>query len=96
MDITPPATVKMGPPTHSSPEMDHSGGLTNGTYADQVHAQGGPVGGLSAAAAASSQQPKVVQTAFIHKLYTYVCGILEVTYLLTFGSVCWKTPVYKS
>lgn len=70
MDITPPASVKMGPPSHSSPEMDHSGGMTNGAYADPNHTQGGTAGGLSAAAAASSQQPKVVQTAFIHKLYT--------------------------
>lgn len=70
MDITPPASVKMGPPSHSSPEMDHTGGVTNGAYADPNHTQGGTAGGLSAAAAASSQQPKVVQTAFIHKLYT--------------------------
>lgn len=70
MDITPPASVAMGPPVHSSPEMDHVGGMSNGTYAETLHAHNGPVAnGLSAAAAASSQQPKVVQTAFIHKLY---------------------------
>lgn len=72
MDITPPSSVAMGPPIHSSPEMDHPGGMSNGTYPDSVHSQNGPVGnGLSAAAATSSQQPKVVQTAFIHKLYKY-------------------------
>lgn len=67
MDITPPASVAMGPPIHSSPEMDHNGGMTNGTYSDTIHNPNG--NGLSAAAATSSQQPKVVQTAFIHKLY---------------------------
>lgn len=72
MDITPPSSVAMGPPVHSSPEMDHPRGMSNGTYADSIHSQNGPMGnGLSAAAATSSQQPKVVQTAFIHKLYKY-------------------------
>ena len=69
MDVTPSAATTMGPPVHSSPEMDHSGNA-NGTFGDLTHAQVGPTAnGLSAAAAASSQQPKVVQTAFIHKLY---------------------------
>lgn len=72
MEITPPASVAMGPPIHSSPEMDHSGGITNGTYVDSAHQNGSMTNGLSAAAATSSQQPKVVQTAFIHKLYKYV------------------------
>lgn len=68
MDITPPASAAMGPPVHSSPETDHPGGMSNGTYGDAAHTNGG-MNGLSAAAATSSQQPKVVQTAFIHKLY---------------------------
>ena len=72
MDLTPPASATMGPPIHSSPEMDHPGN-TNGTFAEATHAQIAPIAnGLSAAAATSSQQPKVVQTAFIHKLYKYV------------------------
>lgn len=75
MDISPPSSAAMGPPINSSPEMDHTGGMSNGTYGDTIH-QNGPNGsmtnGLSAAAATSSQQPKVVQTAFIHKLYKYV------------------------
>lgn len=59
----------MGPP-NSSPELDHSGGPVNGVYGDAFHGHGGAgLNGLSAAAATSSQQPKVVQTAFIHKLY---------------------------
>lgn len=63
MEITPPTTGKMGPPAHSSPDMDlHAPPLGNGD-ANQDHNT------LSAAAATQSQQPKVVQTAFIHKLY---------------------------
>ncbi|KAI4127898.1 MAG: hypothetical protein LQ338_002983 [Usnochroma carphineum] len=67
MDLTPPAAPPMGPP-NSSPEMDHASGPANGTYGETSHSALA-ANGLSAAAAASSQQPKVVQTAFIHKLY---------------------------
>lgn len=63
MEITPPMTGKMGPPAHSSPDMDlHAPPLGNGDASQGRNA-------LSAAAATHSQQPKVVQTAFIHKLY---------------------------
>ena len=69
MDMTPPTSASMGPPVHSSPEMDQVGGV-NGAFGEVVHGQVAPAAnGLSAAAATSSQQPKVVQTAFIHKLY---------------------------
>ncbi|MCJ1277632.1 hypothetical protein MMC21_005446 [Puttea exsequens] len=69
MDVTPPGTA-MGPPGHtSSPENDPLASQ-NGTNGDAPHVQNGPISnGMSAAAVASSQQPKVVQTAFIHKLY---------------------------
>ena len=70
MDMTPTASASMGPPGHSSPEMDSAGPLSNGNYVEATHMQNGTTGnGMSAAAATSSQQPKVVQTAFIHKLY---------------------------
>lgn len=72
MDMTPTASVAMGPPGHSSPEMETAGPLSNGNYGEAPHMQNGNIGnGMSAAAATSSQQPKVVQTAFIHKLYKY-------------------------
>lgn len=76
MDLTPPASTPMGPP-NSSPEMDHPSGPVNGIYGEASQGHGGPgMNGLSAAAATSSQQPKVVQTAFIHKLYKYVIDVL--------------------
>ena len=72
MDMTPTASAVMGPPGHSSPEMDSTGPLGNGNYGEVTHMQNGATSnGMSAAAATSSQQPKVVQTAFIHKLYKY-------------------------
>ena len=70
MDLS--TTAVMGPPVHSSPETDHSTGIPNGIYAEASHPPNGATGnGVSAAAATASQQPKVVQTAFIHKLYKY-------------------------
>ena len=87
MDLTPPASTSMGPP-NSSPEMDQTGGPVNGMYGDGLHAHGGPgVNGLSAAAATSSQQPKVVQTAFIHKLYKYACSNRRLSGRLTCRSM---------
>lgn len=79
MDVTSPASSTMGPPGHSSPDIEHMG--TNGIYGEATQVQNGPTAnGLSAAAATSSQQPKVVQTAFIHKLYKLVIprSILEI------------------
>ncbi|KKY24442.1 putative flocculation suppression protein [Phaeomoniella chlamydospora] len=71
MDITSPTTA-MGPPIiNSSPEMGH--GATNGGANGSDPSQGSnasPSQNLGAAAAAAAAQgPKVVQTAFIHKLY---------------------------
>lgn len=69
MDVTPPTTASMAPPSRTSPDND-----TNGTDhnmgqgpMDQSGSLAGP--NAAAAAAAGAQQPKVVQTAFIHKLY---------------------------
>ncbi|PSN72012.1 hypothetical protein BS50DRAFT_241101 [Corynespora cassiicola Philippines] len=72
MDITPTSAPSMGPPVLSS-----SGAERNGTNQNQNQSAGGdnessgangnPAPAVGAAAAA--QQPKVVQTAFIHKLY---------------------------
>jgi hypothetical protein len=66
MDIT-PTSASMPPPNHSSPQSDKgSEKKLNGdseNMADDVANQ--PTG----AAAAANQPTKVVQTAFIHKLY---------------------------
>jgi hypothetical protein len=70
MDITPPSSVAAGGiPIHSSPDSDRTGAInSNGAEVGITsNPQNSAVG-----AAAAAQQPKVVQTAFIHKLYKYV------------------------
>ena len=69
MDITPTASNSMAPPVNSSPEVDpHI--LPNGSGGEFSGSQNAAHGSaLTAAAATSSQQPKMVNTAFIHKLY---------------------------
>ena len=84
MEVTPTPSTSMGPPMNSSPEVD-SHPLANGGTAEfisgQVAAQGNA---LTAAAATSSQQPKMVNTAFIHKLYKYVFSECRgLTWILT-------------
>jgi hypothetical protein len=64
MDITPTSTSSMGPPTINCPSSDR-----NGTDSGNTSPNGGAASAVGAAAAAASQQPKLVQTAFIHKLY---------------------------
>ncbi|KAH0542196.1 hypothetical protein FGG08_003417 [Glutinoglossum americanum] len=75
MDVTPTVTATMGPPVHNSPDIDQGNATTNATSgsAEPVNMNNSSSGfGLGAAAAAATQQPKVVQTAFIHKLYNDV------------------------
>lgn len=69
MDVTTP-TATMGPPARTSEESD-SNGIGEHTGAGDQPAGGSLASGpnAAAAAAAGAQQPKVVQTAFIHKLY---------------------------
>jgi hypothetical protein len=68
MEVTPPATATMGPPLRTSEENDANGTQEHMVMADQHSVS--PAGpNAAAAAAAGAQQPKVVQTAFIHKLY---------------------------
>ena len=68
MDVTPPVSATMAPPMRTS-EDD-----ANGTHDHMGMGDPQNIGSLAgpnaaAAAAAGAQQPKVVQTAFIHKLY---------------------------
>ncbi|KAI9742493.1 MAG: hypothetical protein M1818_004027 [Claussenomyces sp. TS43310] len=67
MDVTSPKIATMGPPARNSPEADANGAREH-SMGD--HGTLGSIGPNAAAAAqAGSQAPKVVQTAFIHKLY---------------------------
>ena len=86
MDTTPPNSATMAPPQTSSPEAEMEDRDTNGNAQggggassnEQAPTTNGANGAtLSAAAATSAQQPKVVQTAFIHKLYKYVRVLVE-------------------
>ncbi|RAL61730.1 hypothetical protein DID88_002798 [Monilinia fructigena] len=70
MDVTSPGTVIMGPPSITSPDNEANGIQDHMIGGDQPIS--GSLGTPSAAAAAAAGgigQPKVVQTAFIHKLY---------------------------
>lgn len=71
MDITPSAAPSMGPPVINSPAVERNGtNQTTTTETDGAATNG--TSGPAVGAAAAAQQPKVVQTAFIHKLYKYV------------------------
>ena len=96
MDVTPTMSRSMGPPMHSSPEVDPHALMSNGEPSDLSHNQSAVVtGALSAAAATSSQQPKVVQTAFIHKLYRYVRSMRGISIVLICFLVCWRILAFK-
>lgn len=79
MDVSQPPTGSMGPPaTSSPPHAERSGEQSQGAQNEQNHGQnqqhssvngGGSGASQPVGAAAAAQQPKVVQTAFIHKLY---------------------------
>ncbi len=90
MDVSqPPQVAPMGPP-QSSPNGERQSEQNQAEHQGQ-NGQNGASGQLVGAAAAA-QQPKVVQTAFIHKLYK------SVSHLITFHAakadrtaVCWRT-----
>ncbi|KAI9373968.1 HSF-type DNA-binding-domain-containing protein [Aspergillus egyptiacus] len=75
MEVTPPtsaATTGTARPVHSTPESDRAGANTTTTSNGSLET--GNLNNHAAhnqaiGAAAAAQQPKVVQTAFIHKLY---------------------------
>ncbi|KAL4965373.1 HSF-type DNA-binding-domain-containing protein [Aspergillus stella-maris] len=75
MEVTPPpsaAAAGAARPVHSTPDGDRTGANTTATSNGAFEA-GNPhhhaSHGQAIGAAAAAQQPKVVQTAFIHKLY---------------------------
>ncbi|KAJ5108800.1 hypothetical protein N7456_005475 [Penicillium angulare] len=65
MEITPPSSTAPAMAVHSSPDGDRVAITTNGSDMGNTSNPSNPAVG----AAAAAQQPKVVQTAFIHKLY---------------------------
>lgn len=70
MDVTSPTMAAMGPPARSSPEDEANGVRDHAGIAEEQGPNANMLGPNAAVAAqAGAQQPKVVQTAFIHKLY---------------------------
>lgn len=69
MEVTPPASAMMAPPARTSPDSETNGVHDQMVMVDQPHSGSLAGPNAAAAAAAGAQQPKVVQTAFIHKLY---------------------------
>lgn len=70
METSPPA-ITMGPPSNPGVESDANGTHDYMSMGDHHNTGSLPGPNAAAAAAAGAQQPKVVQTAFIHKLYKY-------------------------
>ena len=68
MDVTQGHASSMGPPILNSPNGDRTNEPSQHGHGEQ---QQSTIGGVNqpVGAAAAAQQPKVVQTAFIHKLY---------------------------
>jgi hypothetical protein len=75
MDITPPSPAG----AHGSPD-DRA--MNNGD-GNSLNPPNPAIG-----AAAAAQQPKVVQTAFIHKLYKYVVSLALAPVSLTLRTAC--------
>ncbi|EXJ92904.1 hypothetical protein A1O3_01459 [Capronia epimyces CBS 606.96] len=65
IQITSPAPPNMGPPTQGSPEVEQGSNANGNKDHTSSFATNAPSGAVGA-----SQGPKVVQTAFIHKLYS--------------------------
>ena len=69
--MTSPAPPNMGPPGQgNSPDMEQGQNSSNMLNGRESGSLAGANGNSAAGAAGASQGPKVVQTAFIHKLYS--------------------------
>ncbi|KAF2760969.1 hypothetical protein EJ05DRAFT_491816 [Pseudovirgaria hyperparasitica] len=70
MDVSPSHDQTMGPPAMSSPSAERTGPSNSQLHVSNQDTEGTNGNtGSAVGAAAAAQQPKVVQTAFIHKLY---------------------------
>jgi hypothetical protein len=83
-----PPTVSMAPPSLQSPKSDK----TSDQYQPSQNEHAIPNGTTNqpVGAAAAAQQPKVVQTAFIHKLYKCVASACTGAQPADHLTVCWK------
>jgi hypothetical protein len=70
MDLVPTITTSMPPPAISSPATERQMSVqANGDSENNTNGGNGNTSSTAVGAAAAAQQPKIVQTAFIHKLY---------------------------
>ena len=81
-DVSPPTTTSMGPPNNIAGGSSGDSS-NNGTSAPSV------------GNAASQAQPKVVQTAFIHKLYKYVTPKADSLRTTNKSIACLKIKAYS-
>lgn len=92
MEISQSQTATMGPPPSSANGGDKGEQQHQSQQSNDQSANGAPVG-----AAAAAQQPKVVQTAFIHKLYKYdICLCDDGDPGADCSPVCSKTKAFST
>ena len=101
MDITTPTNSSAPASATKSPDGDANGmsDRSGGTVTHNDHQQSDNIiMPAPVAAAAAVHQPKIVQTAFIHKLYKYVSrrGAYIARLALTGTTVCSKTRPYRT
>ena len=97
MDISQSRTPPMGPPMHGSPNGDRIGEQPGSVLMDQQHLATNGGNGQPVGAAAAAQQPKVVQTAFIHKLYkSVVSGRSSVAFVANVRTACSKIRTHNT
>jgi hypothetical protein len=94
MDVSQSHAAPMGPP-QSSPNGERQSDQHQAEHQGQ-NGQNGASGQLVGAAAAA-QQPKVVQTAFIHKLYKSVSRLIDCNAAGADRIIaCWRTRPYNT
>jgi len=97
MEVTSPAIATMGPPpARTSPDSSANGTHEQMGGMGEQHQNGNMLGPSSATGTqGGAQQPKVQQTAFIHKLYKCVYATRDHTCeMADKTSVCWRIRAY--
>lgn len=94
MDVSQPQVAPMGPP-QSSPNGERQPDQHQAEHQGQNGQNGGS--GQLVGAAAAAQQPKVVQTAFIHKLYKSVFRLITRNAAKADRTTaCWRIKPYNT